>query len=48
MVPPVKMSLEQALEFINDDEQVEITPKEIRVRKRFLNEHERKRADKAE
>jgi GTP-binding protein len=48
MVPPVKMSLEQALEFINDDEQVEITPKEIRVRKRFLKEHERKRADKAE
>jgi GTP-binding protein len=48
MVPPVKMSLEQALEFINDDEQVEITPKEIRVRKRFLKEHERKRADKAD
>ena len=42
------MSLEQALEFINDDEQVEITRKAFRVRKRFLKEHERKRADKAE
>jgi GTP-binding protein len=42
--PPVILSLEQALEFINDDELVEITPKEIRVRKRFLKEHERKRS----
>ncbi len=44
LTPPVKLSLEQALEFINDDELVEITPKEIRVRKRFLKEHERKRS----
>ena len=44
LTPPVKFSLEQALEFINDDELVELTPKSIRVRKRFLKEHERKRA----
>ena len=44
LTPAVKMSLEQALEFINDDELVEITPKAIRIRKRFLKEHERKRA----
>ena len=43
LTPPVKFSLEQALEFINDDELVELTPKSIRVRKRFLKEHERKR-----
>jgi len=44
--PPVRMSLEQALEFINDDELVEITPANIRVRKRYLKEHERKRASR--
>lgn len=44
LTPAVKMSLEQALEFINDDELVVITPKAIRIRKRFLKEHERKRA----
>ena len=44
LTPPVRMSLEQALEFINDDELVEVTPKAIRVRKRFLREHERKGA----
>jgi len=44
MTPPVRFSLEQALEFINDDELVELTPKSIRVRKRFLKEHERKRS----
>ncbi len=43
LVPPVKFSLEQALEFINDDELVELTPAAIRVRKKFLKEHERKR-----
>jgi GTP-binding protein len=48
MTPPIKFSLEQALEFINDDELVELTPESIRVRKRFLTEHERKRADKVE
>ena len=47
LVPPVRMSLEQALEFINDDELVEITPKAIRIRKRWLKEHERKRAQRA-
>ena len=46
LTPPVKLSLEQALEFINDDELVEITPKAIRLRKRFLKEHERKRASR--
>jgi len=40
----VRFSLEQALEFIEDDELVEITPSAIRIRKRFLKEHERKRA----
>ncbi len=44
LTPPVRFSLEQALEFIEDDELVEITPKGIRIRKRFLKEHERKRA----
>ncbi len=44
--PPVNMSLEQALEFINDDELVEITPTNLRVRKRFLKEHERKKASR--
>ncbi|MCR9092174.1 MAG: translational GTPase TypA, partial [Proteobacteria bacterium] len=47
LTPPVRMSLEQALEFINDDELVELTPKAIRIRKRWLKEHERKRAAKA-
>ncbi len=42
--PPVRLSLEQAMEFIDDDELVEVTPKAIRVRKKFLKEHERKRA----
>jgi len=44
LVPPVLMSLEYAVEFIDDDELVEITPKSIRLRKRFLKEHERKKA----
>jgi len=48
MTPPVKFSLEQALEFINEDELVELTPQSIRIRKRFLTEHERKRAEKVE
>ncbi|MBK1718939.1 translational GTPase TypA [Thiocystis violacea] len=46
LTPPVKFTLEQALEFIEDDELVEITPKAIRVRKRYLKEHERKRANR--
>lgn len=44
LTPPVSLSLEYAVEFINDDELVEITPKSIRLRKRFLSELERKRA----
>jgi GTP-binding protein len=40
------MSLEYAVEFIDDDELVEITPKSIRLRKRFLKEHERKKASR--
>jgi GTP-binding protein len=44
LTPPKKFSLEQALEFINDDELVELTPSSIRLRKRFLKEHERKRS----
>ena len=44
LTPPVKMGLEQALEFINDDELVEVTPKSIRIRKRYLKEHERNKA----
>ncbi|MCP5420720.1 MAG: translational GTPase TypA [Gammaproteobacteria bacterium] len=46
LTPPVRMSLEQALEFIDDDELVEVTPKSIRVRKKLLLEHERKRASR--
>jgi GTP-binding protein len=46
LTPPVKMSLEQALEFIEDDELVEVTPKAIRLRKKFLTENERKRASR--
>lgn len=41
LTPPILMSLEQALEFIEDDELVEVTPESIRVRKKFLKEHER-------
>ncbi|MDP1612111.1 MAG: translational GTPase TypA [Sulfuritalea sp.] len=47
LVPPIQMTLESAVEFIADDELVEITPKSIRLRKRFLTEIERKRANKA-
>ena len=47
LTPPVKFSLEQALEFIEDDELVEVTPAAIRLRKKHLKEHERKRARRA-
>jgi len=47
LTPPIRMSLEQALEFIDDDELVEITPKSIRIRKRMLTENERKRASRS-
>lgn len=47
LTPPIKMTLEQALEFIEDDELVELTPNEIRIRKKFLKEHERKKAQRS-
>ena len=47
LTPPIRMSLEQALEFIDDDELVEVTPESIRLRKKHLLEHERKRAARA-
>jgi GTP-binding protein len=43
LIPPILLTLEQALEFIEDDELVEVTPQNIRVRKKFLKEHERRR-----
>src|SRR5882757_3358782 len=46
LVPPIKLSLELAVEFIADDELVEVTPTSIRLRKRHLKEHERKRAQR--
>ncbi len=47
LTPPIKQSLEQALEFIDDDELVEVTPHFIRIRKKYLLEHERKKAARA-
>jgi len=47
LTPPIRMSLEQALDFIEDDELVEVTPKSIRLRKKLLTESERKRAGRA-
>lgn len=44
LTTPIKLTLESAVEFIDDDELVELTPKSIRIRKRFLKEHDRKRA----
>jgi GTP-binding protein len=46
LVPPIRYTLEQALEFIDDDELVEVTPKSIRIRKRHLTENDRKRASR--
>ena len=46
LTPPTVLSLEQALEYIDDDELVEVTPKSIRLRKRFLDANDRKRQDK--
>lgn len=46
LTPPIELSLEYAVEFIEDDELVEITPASIRLRKRLLKEHERKRASR--
>jgi GTP-binding protein len=47
LVPPIQMSLEYAVEFIDDDELVEVTPKSIRLRKRYLTENERRRMSRA-
>ncbi|MDK2125868.1 translational GTPase TypA [Parachitinimonas caeni] len=47
LTSPIKLTLEYAVEFIDDDELVEITPQTIRLRKRFLSEHERRRASRA-
>ncbi len=47
LTPPIRHTLEQALEFIDDDELVEVTPNYIRLRKKFLKEHERKRASRS-
>ncbi|WP_426664317.1 translational GTPase TypA [Rhodanobacter aciditrophus] len=46
LTPPIRMSLEQALDFIDDDELVEVTPKAIRLRKKYLTENDRKRASR--
>ena len=46
LTPPILLTLESAIEFISDDELVEITPKTIRVRKRYLQEHDRKKASR--
>ena len=48
LVPPIELTLEKAVEFIADDELVEITPRSVRIRKRWLKEHERKRAGRQE
>jgi GTP-binding protein len=47
LTPPIALTLEYAVEFIGDDELAEITPQSIRLRKRFLKEHERKRKERA-
>ncbi len=46
LIPPRKMSLEQAIAYIEDDELVEVTPSAIRIRKRYLDPHQRKRAER--
>ena len=46
ITPPIDLNLEYGVEFIEDDELVEITPKSVRLRKRFLKEHERKKASR--
>lgn len=48
LVPPIKLTLEYAVEFIDDDELVEVTPKSIRLRKRYLTENERRRVAREE
>jgi GTP-binding protein len=46
LTPPIQLTLEYAVEFIADDELVEVTPASIRIRKRFLKEQDRKRAER--
>ena len=46
LAPPIRFSLEEALEYIKGDEYVEVTPESLRIRKIFLKEHDRKRAKK--
>lgn len=48
IAPPIKMSLEEALEYLNHDEYVEVTPKSLRLRKGVLDIHDRRRAEKAD
>src|SRR6266496_5242557 len=48
LTPPIKMTLEKALAYIQEDELVEVTPKSIRLRKKFLEANDRKRAEKAQ
>jgi len=48
LTPPIKLTLELAVEFIDDDELIEITPQSIRIRKRYLTDHERRRAARTE
>ncbi len=47
LVPPIRLTLEQSLEFVNDDELVEVTPHNLRLRKRYLKENERKRFERS-
>ena len=47
LTPPIRMTLEKALAYIEDDELVEVTPKSIRLRKTFLDPNDRKRAERA-
>ena len=46
LTPPIRMTLEKALAYIEDDELVEVTPKSIRLRKKLLDENDRKKADR--
>jgi GTP-binding protein len=46
LTPPIRMTLEKALAYINDDELVEVTPKSIRLRKKLLDPHARKREER--
>jgi GTP-binding protein len=46
LTPPIKLTLERAIAFIDDDEMVEVTPKSIRLRKAILDPHERKKSER--